>query len=135
MVVPVVVDAPRLPVSFDVDALDLRIFQGHPDGSRSAGSCKIHVPAKLRYAIHYVVEPAKFEAPLLRLLGTPGEDADGERVASSQLNQPEVLIDDFGMAEPLIRIIIATVQEVWKTLYDLRKFHISFPDPAGRSGR
>ena len=95
-----------------VHAQYFRVFLGHPRGTCTAGPPEYRERAILREAVHHAVEPAERKLPLLRFEGRPREDADGHRVAVRQLHQAHVFLQDFGLVQPLVRIVVATMEEM-----------------------
>ena len=112
-----------------VDAPHLGVLLGHPARLSAAWRREEGVVAVGGEAVHDVVEPGELEAALFGLEGGPREDADGEGVAARLLHQAEVLFEDGGLVEPLLRAPVAAVQDVREPRDDRR---IAIRQPRGR---
>ncbi len=109
----VVVPGPvQLPLAVAVDAPHLGVLLGQPARLRPAGGREEGVEAVRGQPVHDVVEPRELEPSFLGLERCPGEDADGEGIAPGLLHQAEVLVDDAGLLQPLIRVPVGPVQDV-----------------------
>ncbi|MNB95094.1 hypothetical protein D3C75_422590 [compost metagenome] len=69
-----------------------------------------------------MIEPFEREHALFRLQGHPGENADGHYITACQLHQADILFKNFRVFQPLLRIIIGSMQHDRGLAADCRGF-------------
>ena len=69
-------------------------------------------------ALKHIVEPAEFEPVRFHFQLRPGEDRHRERVAVRLVHQFEIPVDRAGGGEPLVRIVVAAVQNLSEVFDD-----------------
>lgn len=56
--------------------------------------------------------PAELELAFLRLEGSPGKNPERNRVHVGQLHESEVLVEDPGVAQPLVGVVVGSVKKM-----------------------
>ena len=108
----------RLAQAVFVNPADLRIRGRQPGGFRPARRREDHVEVVFGHAVHDPVEPVELIFSGSRFEHGPAEDADREGVAAGFLHEFEVAVDDLRGFEPLIRIVVAAVQDLRRVADD-----------------
>ncbi|MNI60911.1 hypothetical protein D3C73_1161520 [compost metagenome] len=99
-----------------------RIFLRHPSRTRAARSRQEGINAVLGKRIQHLVQPFEREYAFIRLEGYPGENTNGHHIAACQLHQTDIFAEHFRVFQPLLRVIVGTVQHYWRLAADCRKF-------------
>ncbi len=88
----------------------LRIFFVQPGGTRAAGGGQNRIDAVLVEGFDPLVQPVKLIPALLGFQHGPGEDAHGDAVDTRLLHKLDILLEDFGVLHPLIRVVVAAME-------------------------
>ena len=99
------------------DAADFGILERHPVGLGAAGSGQDDIDPLALRPRENIVHPGEIVAPFLGFKARPGKDADGDGVDVRLVKKLEVGVDDARIGQPLVRVIVAAVEE------GLGKFH------------
>ena len=99
------------------DAADFGIPERHPVGLGAAGSGQDDIDPLALRPRENIVHPGEIVAPFLGFKARPGKDADGDGVDVRLVKKLEVGVDDARIGQPLVRVIVAAVEE------GLGKFH------------
>ena len=94
------------------DAADLRILVRHPDGLCAGGRCQNGIDAVGIELVDDIGEPVELIVALMRLQCRPCEDADGDAVDMRLLHVFNILREDLRGIQPLLRIVIAAVEQM-----------------------
>ena len=94
------------------DAANLRIFFCHPRGFCAGGRRQNGIDAVGIELVDDVCEPVELIVAFMRFEGRPGEDADGNAVDICLFHLFDILREDIGTVEPLLRIVVAAVEHM-----------------------
>ena len=106
---------------------DLGIFLREPGGTRTAWSGKNDPAAVLINVVDGFVKEGKIKFSLFRLKRYPREDSNRHCVAMCKLHQAHILVQDVGMVEPLLGIVVSAVQNVREGVVYIELFHRNAP--------
>ncbi|MNC63462.1 hypothetical protein D3C75_1135840 [compost metagenome] len=95
-----------------------RIFLRHPGRTRTAWSSQKSINPVLGEGVQNTVQPIEGEYAFLRLQRYPGKDAYRHYIAARQLHHADILTQHFRIFQPLLRIIIGSMQHDWNLAAD-----------------
>ena len=101
-----------LPDTVGAHPQDLRILFRQPPGPGTGGSGQDHFSPGLPHPVDHLVQEGKVILPFPGLQHGPGEDADAHLIAVGKLHQLHILIPDGLVRQPLLRIIVRSVEKM-----------------------
>lgn len=99
------------PVPFPVDTQAFGMLLGQPERERPARGRERCAKGFRRQPIHNLVEPVKFKYTRLGFELRPGKHPDAEGIAAGLVHEPKILLDNGGLVQPLIRVIVAAMEQ------------------------
>ena len=90
----------------------LRILFRQPPGTGTGGCGQDHFAAGLPHPVDHFVQEGEIILPFPGLQHGPGEDADAHLVAVSKPHQFHILIPDGLVRQPLLRVIVRSVEKM-----------------------
>ena len=115
-----------------IDAHDLRILTVQPRRARGRRRCQDRIDPVFIEMVHDLMKPLQMELAFFRLIHGPGKHTEGRFVDSGLLHVLDVFFQDIGPVQPLIRIIISTMNDFpdWlsKSIFrHIRALHYMYP--------
>ncbi len=107
----VVAAAVVFPLAHPVHPPGLRVSCVQPGGPGSRGRGQHGVDAVLVEPVYDLLQPFKMEVSLFGLQDRPGKNAHAGAVDAGLLHQPHVLLQDVRPVQPLLRVVVAAVDQ------------------------
>ena len=108
----VVAAAGLIPHQVPLHPADLRVPLAHPHGLGARGRGQHGVDAVFIQIVNDLFQPVKVVNALLGLQLGPGENAHGHAVDVGLFHQADILLQDVGAVQPLVRVVVPAVEHV-----------------------
>ena len=108
----VVAAAGLIPHQVGLHPADLRVLFAHPHGLGARGRGQHGVDAVFIQIVNDLFQPVKVVHALLGLQLGPGENAHGHAVDVGLFHQADILLQDVGAVQPLVRVVVPAVEHV-----------------------
>ena len=94
-----------------VDTHDLRIFTVQPRGARGRWGCQDRIDPVLIETVHDLMQPLQMKLAFSRLIHGPGKHTESRFVDAGLLHVLDIFFQDIRAVQPLLRIIISTMND------------------------